>query len=109
MGGFAVGAADLGNQLLAGNADALQLLGQFAQPSVCFHRKAVFRVRIPALQMAQSQRELTVCITRLYCHRTGVPLEVEHIIPLYKGGTNDPKNRVAACHDCNQGKGIQDA
>jgi HNH endonuclease len=44
-----------------------------------------------------------------YCHRTGVPLEVEHVVALYNGGTNDDSNLVAACHDCNQGKGIQDA
>jgi hypothetical protein len=44
-----------------------------------------------------------------YCHRTGVPLEVDHVIPLYHGGTNDDSNLVAACHDCNQGKGIKNA
>jgi hypothetical protein len=44
-----------------------------------------------------------------YCHRTGVPLEVEHVVALYNGGTNDDSNLVAACHDCNQGKGIKDA
>jgi hypothetical protein len=44
-----------------------------------------------------------------YCHRTGVPLEVDHVVPLYKGGTNDESNLVAACHDCNHSKGIQDA
>jgi hypothetical protein len=44
-----------------------------------------------------------------YCHRTGIALEVEHVVALYNGGTNDDKNLVAACHDCNQGKGIKDA
>jgi hypothetical protein len=44
-----------------------------------------------------------------YCHRTGVALEVEHVVALYNGGTNDDSNLVAACHDCNQGKGIQAA
>jgi 5-methylcytosine-specific restriction endonuclease McrA len=34
-----------------------------------------------------------------------VPLEVEHVVALYNGGTNDDSNLVAACHDCNQGKG----
>jgi 5-methylcytosine-specific restriction endonuclease McrA len=46
---------------------------------------------------------------RLATGQTGVPLEVDHIVPLYKGGTNDDSNLVAACHDCNQGKGIKDA
>jgi 5-methylcytosine-specific restriction endonuclease McrA len=44
-----------------------------------------------------------------YCHRTNVALEVDHVVPLYKGGTNDDSNLVAACHDCNHSKGIQDA
>jgi hypothetical protein len=44
-----------------------------------------------------------------YCHRAGVPLEVEHIVPLYLVGTNDDDNLGAACHDCNQGKGIKAA
>ena len=44
-----------------------------------------------------------------YCHRTGVALEVEHVVALYNGGTNDDSNLVAACHECNHGKGIQDA
>jgi hypothetical protein len=44
-----------------------------------------------------------------YCHRTGVPLEVDHVVPLHKGGTNDDSNLVASCHDCNHSKGIQDA
>ena len=44
-----------------------------------------------------------------YCHRTGVVLEVEHVVALCNGGTNDDDNLVAACHDCNQGKGIKDA
>jgi hypothetical protein len=44
-----------------------------------------------------------------YCYKTGVPLEVDHVIPLFKGGTNDDSNLVAACHECNHSKGIQDA
>jgi HNH endonuclease len=44
-----------------------------------------------------------------YCHRTNVPLEVDHVVPLYKGGTNADSNLVASCHDCNHSKGIQDA
>jgi len=29
---------------------------------------------------------------------------VDHIIPVVKGGTNDPENLVSACEPCNQGK-----
>lgn len=31
-------------------------------------------------------------------------LTVEHIIPIYRGGTNDFKNLTALCYDCNQEK-----
>lgn len=34
----------------------------------------------------------------------GVVLHVDHIIPLSKGGTNDPDNLVTLCGDCNIGK-----
>lgn len=29
-------------------------------------------------------------------------MTVEHVIPLSRGGTNDPKNLIALCYDCNQ-------
>ena len=32
-------------------------------------------------------------------------MTIEHIIPLSRGGTNDPENLVALCYDCNQKKG----
>lgn len=32
-------------------------------------------------------------------------MTVEHIVPVSQGGTNDFKNLVALCWDCNQGKG----
>ncbi len=31
-------------------------------------------------------------------------LEVDHVVPVAEGGTDDPANLVAACHDCNSGK-----
>ena len=34
-----------------------------------------------------------------------VPLEIDHIIPVIKGGTNDDYNLITACFDCNRGKG----
>lgn len=32
-------------------------------------------------------------------------LQIDHVIPVALGGTNDPWNLVAACSDCNFGKG----
>ena len=41
-----------------------------------------------------------------YCHRkaTDVILQVDHITPVSKGGTNDLMNLVTSCVDCNLGK-----
>lgn len=36
-----------------------------------------------------------------YCGITNVPLEVEHIIPKSRGGTNRISNLTLACNDCN--------
>ena len=32
-------------------------------------------------------------------------LTVDHVVPVALGGSDDPSNLVAACHDCNMGKG----
>lgn len=41
-----------------------------------------------------------------YCGRSApdVLLEVDHIIPVSKGGTDDLLNLVTSCRDCNRGK-----
>ena len=41
-----------------------------------------------------------------YCGRMApdVVLEVDHIKPISKGGTNDILNLVTSCKDCNRGK-----
>lgn len=35
------------------------------------------------------------------------PLEIEHIVPLSRGGTNDEDNLWLSCRSCNAFKGIQ--
>jgi len=46
---------------------------------------------------------------RYMCQYCGVvrppDLEVDHIVPRSRGGSNRPDNLVVACHDCNQRKG----
>ncbi len=44
-----------------------------------------------------------------YCGATGVPLQVEHIIPRARGGTNRVSNLTIACEPCNTAKGTQTA
>lgn len=33
------------------------------------------------------------------------PLDIDHVLPVTQGGTNNPSNLVAACSTCNTGKG----
>jgi len=42
-----------------------------------------------------------------YCGKRNLPLEIEHVIPRVKGGTNHLSNLVASCRDCNSKKGTQ--
>ena len=41
-----------------------------------------------------------------YCGRSAsdIPLHIDHIVPLSKGGSDDDANLVPACPDCNGGK-----
>lgn len=44
------------------------------------------------------------------CHYCGAHppesiLQIDHIIPVSKGGTNDPENLITSCQSCNIGKG----
>ncbi|NEN96643.1 MAG: HNH endonuclease [Moorea sp. SIO3I7] len=41
----------------------------------------------------------------VYCGAHSVKLEIEHIVPKSKGGTNRVSNLTLACHRCNQAKG----
>jgi hypothetical protein len=42
-----------------------------------------------------------------YCGQTppAVVLEIDHIVAKADGGSNEPHNLIAACFDCNRGKG----
>jgi 5-methylcytosine-specific restriction endonuclease McrA len=46
--------------------------------------------------------------TCAYCSKKDVPLEIEHIVPKSKGGSNRVSNLTLACHPCNQKKDNQD-
>jgi len=43
-----------------------------------------------------------------YCGVENIPLEIEHIVPKSKGGSNRISNLTIACRSCNQKKGNQD-
>lgn len=44
-----------------------------------------------------------------YCGAEGVPLEIEHIVPKSRGGSNRVSNLTLACRACNQAKGNRTA
>ncbi len=44
-----------------------------------------------------------------YCKQTGMPLQVEHIVPKSRGGSHRTTNLTLACEHCNQQKGNRTA
>ena len=44
-----------------------------------------------------------------YCKQTGVPLQVEHLVPKSRGGSHRVSNLTLACERCNQKKGNRTA
>ncbi|RMH36337.1 MAG: HNH endonuclease [Nitrospirae bacterium] len=40
-----------------------------------------------------------------YCGTEGVPLEIDHIVPKSRGGSDRMSNLILACRNCNQAKG----
>ena len=57
--------------------------------------------------MAIRARVLADCPLCLKCAETGkikAASEVDHILPLHKGGTDDDGNLQALCHDCHAEK-----
>ncbi len=45
----------------------------------------------------------------VYCKKVDLALQIEHILPTSRGGTNRISNLTLACHDCNQKKGNRTA
>jgi 5-methylcytosine-specific restriction endonuclease McrA len=45
----------------------------------------------------------------VYCGKTLVPFEVEHIVPVARGGSSRISNLTLACHTCNDAKGTRTA
>ncbi|HEX5183602.1 MAG TPA: HNH endonuclease [Allosphingosinicella sp.] len=63
------------------------------------------RVAIPAaIQEVVRRRQGLVCT---YCGDTDGPFEFDHILPVSKGGSNDPSNLTLACKPCNLSKAAQ--
>lgn len=62
--------------------------------------------------ISPGKRYLVLQRSNFRCHYCGakagdVLLEVDHVVPSSRGGTNDIGNLVAACPSCNRGKGAK--
>jgi 5-methylcytosine-specific restriction endonuclease McrA len=44
-----------------------------------------------------------------YCGQSDIPLEIEHVVPKSRGGSDRVSNLTIACHACNQTKGDRTA
>ena len=65
------------------------------------------RVAWPAgLKQELMRRQNNTCV---YCghRRTARTLEIDHIVPVVQGGSNDQSNLQVICSPCNQRKGLQ--
>jgi len=63
------------------------------------------RTPIPAkMRFEVLKRDKNTCV---YCGRKSpdIVLHVDHVVAVALGGTNSLSNLVAACEDCNRGKG----
>ena len=71
-------------------------------------RRAIPRDHIPrAVRQAIYRRDGFAC---RYCGRgrsQTIRLELDHFVPVARGGTDDPANLVTACFDCNRAKGAR--
>jgi len=62
-----------------------------------------------AAGMMPSTDIIKICVEKFsgccYCGRDDVKLQLEHIIPLSRDGSNDQHNLLGACEQCNKSKG----
>lgn len=80
-------------------SDEERKAGQRARNRRWVERLGLTRSEWLALAGAVLRRDGCVCA---YCGAAAT--EVDHIVPLIQGGSNDPGNLAAACRPCNGGK-----
>src|ERR1039458_1846555 len=78
-----------------------------AQTSAARRRRKLAPGRVTQFDIGvQFAKQNGLCF---YCHKSieGRKFDVDHFVPLIKGGTNHPKNIVLACPTCNKNKGAK--
>lgn len=53
-------------------------------------------------------RENPLCVECLKLGRTRVAVELDHVVPLHKGGSNDDDNLQGLCRPCHSAKSAQE-
>lgn len=64
-------------------------------------RRGLTEAEWAALRAEIIERDGEVCG---YCAKPAKPPFVDHMVPIIKGGSNDPENLIVACGPCNGGK-----
>ncbi len=93
-------------------------IGAMSLEMVCFDTQLMQNPEISGIQYQQGTlagyeiREYMLekfKRTCVYCKTQNIPLELEHIVPVSRGGSNRVSNLALACRPCNQRKGTQSA
>lgn len=69
-----------------------------------FVRRSRGRPSGPAWMMLRSETFARDDYTCTYCGERGGRLECDHVVPVARGGSDDPSNLTTACRDCNRSK-----
>jgi len=80
-------------------------LQQMENPEICgaqYQQGTLFGYELRAYLLEKWGR------TCAYCTKSDVPLQIEHIVPKAKGGTDRVSNLTLACEKCNSKKGTKD-
>ncbi len=80
-----------------------QLMQHAAISGIAYQQGELAGYEVREYLLAKWQR------TCAYCGATEIPLEVEHIMPKARGGSNRVSNLTLACVSCNQKKGTRSA
>lgn len=56
----------------------------------------------PSTRLAIYLRDGLSCVWCLKSIEQGIQLTLDHVTPVARGGTNDPKNLITACEECNR-------
>src|SRR5262245_9382873 len=107
--------------------DALKLISQLPRKAGLFEAQRIARAALAGDGVATEHHGRTLADPQYYaqarralernwnnacayCQRRageGVALQIEHALPVSRGGSDEPTNLLLACEECNRRKGTQ--